>query len=81
MHEVFYLALRTAAHIVEEYNAARTAKLKILEAQQGSMADKSILRARLSEVNDELRRLDKEYSKITGTGGIAINTGILRRDP
>ena len=80
MHEVFYLALRTTAHIVEEYDAARTAKLKILEAQQGSMADKSILRARLSEVNDELRRLNLEYAGITGTGGIAINTGTLRRD-
>ena len=74
------MALRTTAHIVEEYDAARTAKLKILEAQQGSMSDKSILRARLSEVNDELRRLNLEYAGITGTGGIAINTGILRRD-
>ena len=80
MHEVSFLALRTAAHIVEEYNAARTAKLKILEAQQGGMGDKLILRAKLSEVNDELRRLNLEYAGISGTGGIAINTGILRRD-
>jgi hypothetical protein len=79
LQRVFNLGLRTQADIVEEYNATRTAKLKILAAQQAGIGDKAILRAKLSEVNAELRRLDAEYARVSGTGGIAINIGIKQR--
>lgn len=73
------MALRTQDHIVEEYNAARAAKLKILDAQQAGIGDKAILRAKLKEVNEEIRRLSLEHEHVAGTGGIAINTGIKKR--
>jgi hypothetical protein len=75
----FILGLRTRAHVLEEYNAARTAKLKILEAQQAGIGDKALLRAKLAEVNAEIRRLAVEYDRLGGDGGIARNVGILQR--
>jgi len=72
-------SLRTAAHIVEEYNAARTAKLRALEAQQAGDGDQFLLRARLRDIDATIERLEREYQSRTGSA-MAINVGIIKRD-
>lgn len=73
------MGIRSQADVLEEYNAARTAKLKILQAQQAGIGDKAILRAKLAEVNNEIRELAAEYDRISGTGGMSRNYVILKR--
>jgi hypothetical protein len=71
------LAIKTTLAQLEEVQAAIT---KTLAALDSSIGDKRLLRNKISALTDRETILLARYRAETGTGGIAINQGIRRRD-
>lgn len=71
------MAIKTTLEQLEEVQAAIS---KVLEAQMSSIGDKSLMRAKLQALTERENILLQRYAAETGTGGIAINQGIKRRD-
>jgi hypothetical protein len=71
------LAIKTTLEQLEEVQAAIT---KVMSGQDMSISDKRLQRAKLDSLTARESILLARYKAETGTGGIAINQGILRRD-
>jgi len=78
MHGVFLLAVKTTLAQIEEVQAAIT---KILEGGQDlAIADKRLIRARLSALTEREAMLIKRYNAEQGEGAGARNIGTIKRD-
>lgn len=68
------MGLRTTAQIEEEYTAVRAAYLRALEAQEytvGGAVQRSVKRAEVDRLREQMEKLEREYKRATG-GGIKI---------
>ena len=70
------MTIKTTAELISEVDDAISATLK---AQQMGMGDKLLLKARLKDLYEVRKDLMAQYRAETGSGGLAINTGILFR--
>jgi hypothetical protein len=71
------MAIKTTLEQLEEVQAAIT---KVMAGQTVEIDGKRITRANLKELSDREATLLARYKAETGTGGIAINIGIPKRD-
>jgi hypothetical protein len=71
------MALKTTAEQLEEVQAAIS---KVMAGQAVMVEGKSLTRADLKALTDREERLLARYKAETGTGGMAINYGVTRRD-
>jgi hypothetical protein len=69
--------MKTTLEQIEEVQAAITAILTA--GQDVSKGDKRVMMANLKALHEREQTLLRRYRSETGTGGIAINTGILKR--
>lgn len=68
------MGLRTAEDIQAEYTAVRAAYLKSLNAESytvGSGTQRSVTRAKSTELKEQMHQLEREYNRLTN-GGIKI---------
>lgn len=70
------MALKTTLEQLEEVQAAIT---KVMSGQSGTWGDKAVTMADLSSLNMRESMLLKRYKQEQGTGGLRINTGIIKR--
>jgi len=70
------MTIKTAAELISEVDDAISATLK---AQQMGMGDKLLMKARLKDLYEVRKDLLAQYRSEQGTGGLAINTGIVSR--
>ena len=71
------MAVKTTLEQLEEVQTAIT---KVMAGQSGSWDGKMLTMADLSVLTTRETMLLKRYKAETGTGGIRINTGIIKRD-
>lgn len=71
------MAVKTTLAQLEEVQAAITA---VMSGQAYSIAGRALTRADLKALTDRETVLLARYKSETSTGGMAINTGIVRRD-
>ncbi|MCK5506582.1 MAG: hypothetical protein KAJ10_15570 [Thermodesulfovibrionia bacterium] len=74
------MSLRTSAHILEEYNTARAAYLKALDAQQLDLdrggVSKSIKQQNIADLKTQMKELSDEYTSITGGSSMVVRQGV-----
>jgi len=70
------MALKTTLERLEELETAMTLCLK---AQSSGYGDKSHFMVRYRDLSAEYERLKRQYASEQGTGGISLNSGIMRR--
>ena len=71
------MAIKTTLEQLEEVQAAIT---EVMTSQEMSGISGRVVRARLAELEAREARLLARYRAEQGTGGLAINVGIPRRD-
>ena len=71
------MAIKTTLEQLEEVQAAIT---KVMAGQTVEIDGKRITRANLADLQTREDKLLARYKSETGTGGIAINIGIPKRD-
>lgn len=70
------MTIKTTAELISEIDAAISEALK---AQQMGMGDKLLQRARLKDLFAARSELMAQYRAEQGTGGPAVNTGLIYR--
>lgn len=70
------MALMTTLERLEELETAMSLCLK---AQSSGFGDKTHFMARYRDLTAEYNALRKQYAVEQGTGGIAFNTGIVKK--
>jgi len=70
------MAIKSTAESLEEVQAAIS---KVLAAQSVGLGDKTLMRAKLEALNVREEMLLKRYKAETGTGGLSVNSGLVRR--
>jgi len=71
------MALKTTLEQIEEVQAAIT---KVMSGQDVTMGGKSLKYADLRMLHEREDLLLQRYKREQGTGGMAVNVGVLRRD-
>lgn len=71
------MALKTTLAQLEEVQTAITA---VMSGQSGSWSDKSVTMADLATLTSRETMLSSRYKLESGTGGMRINRGIIKRD-
>lgn len=71
------MAVKTTLEQLEEVQTAISA---VMSGQSYSIAGRALTRADLKALTDRETTLLNRYKSETGTGGMAINTGIIKRD-
>lgn len=71
------MAIKTTLEQLEEVQTAITTI--ITQGQGVTKGDRSVTLAKLATLQDRETALLKRYRAETGTGGIAINTGVTKR--
>ena len=70
------MALKTTLELLEEIETAMSLCLK---AQSSGMGDKTHFMARYRDLAAEHKLLKAQYAAEQGTGGITLNSGIMKR--
>jgi len=71
------MTLKTTLEQLEEVQSTIT---KVMSGQSGTWGDKTVTMADLTALNIRESMLLKRYKQETGTGGLKINQGIIKRD-
>ena len=71
------MAIKTTLEQLEEVQAAIT---KVMAGQSGSWDGKQLTMADLNTLTNRETMLLSRYKAESGTGGITINQGIIKRD-